>query len=143
MHGFSWLRHFRAREGVASRQYARALISDWIRDGNYKYNPISWKIDILGRRITSWISYSEMLKEGADREFLEKYYQLMVIDINKYRSPLDPPLDPASPLPDTLILVPSSTPFGILTVTFSFDCTFPLPLHLLHGSLIISPYPLH
>ena len=49
----------------------------------------------------------------------------------------------ASPLPDTLILVPSSTPFGILTVTFSFDCTFPLPLHLLQGSLIISPYPLH
>lgn len=77
MHGFSWLRHFRAREGVASRQYARALISDWIRDGNYKYNPISWKMDILGRRITSWISYSEMLKEGADREFLEKFYQLI------------------------------------------------------------------
>ena len=52
-------------------------VSDWIRDGNYKYNPISWKMDILGRRITSWISYSEMLKEGADREFLEKFYQLI------------------------------------------------------------------
>lgn len=77
MHGFSWLRHFKARDGVTSRQYARALVSDWIRDGNNKYNPISWKIDILGRRISAWISYSEMLKEGADREFLENFYKLL------------------------------------------------------------------
>jgi uncharacterized heparinase superfamily protein len=77
MHGFSWLRHFKARDGKTSRQYARALISDWIRDGNDKYNPVSWKIDILGRRISAWISYSEMLKDGADRKFLEKFYQLL------------------------------------------------------------------
>ena len=77
MHGFSWLRHFKARDGKTSRQYARALISDWIRDGNDRYNPISWKIDILGRRISAWISYSEMLKEDADTEFLEKFYKLL------------------------------------------------------------------
>ena len=53
--------------------------------------------------------------------------------MNKYRSPLDPPLEPASPLPDNLILVPSSTPFGILTVTFSLACILPLPLQLLQG----------
>ena len=77
MHGFSWLRHFKARDGVTSRQYARALITDWIRDGHDKYNPISWRIDILGKRLSSWISYSEMLKDGADREFLEKFYKLI------------------------------------------------------------------
>jgi uncharacterized heparinase superfamily protein len=77
MHGFSWLRHFKARDGRTSRQHARALISDWIRDGNEKYNPVSWKIDILGRRISAWIAYSEMLKEGADRKFLEKFYKLL------------------------------------------------------------------
>ncbi len=93
MHGFSWLRHFKARDGNTSRQYARALISDWIRDGNDKYNPVSWKIDILGRRISAWISYSEMLKEGADREFLEKFYKLLTIQskhlnriIQKYKN---------------------------------------------------------
>ena len=36
------------------------------------------------------------------------------IDINKYKSPLEPPLVPASPLPDNLILVPSSTPLEFL-----------------------------
>ena len=40
--------------------------------------------------------------------------------MNKYKSPLAPPLVPASPFPASLILVPSSTPFGIVTDTF-FD----------------------
>ena len=59
--------------------------------------------------------------------------------MKRYKSPFAPPLLPASPFPDNLILVPSSTPFGILTVTFSLPCVFPLPLQLLHGSPIVSP----
>ena len=82
-----------------------------------------------------------LMVENSGKKIIS--YGITSIDMNKYKSPLEPPLDPASPFPATLILVPSSTPFGIFTVTFSFDCTFPLPLHLLHGSLIISPYPLH
>ena len=35
--------------------------------------------------------------------------------MNKYKSPLPAPLDPASPFPESLILVPSSTPLGIVT----------------------------
>ena len=38
--------------------------------------------------------------------------------INRYRSPVTPPLVPASPFPASLILVPSSTPFGIVTDIF-------------------------
>ena len=44
---------------------------------------------------------------------------------NKYKSPLLPPLVPASPLPDNLILVPSSTPFGIVTDSLLEDCFLP------------------
>ncbi len=77
MHGFSWLRHFKAREGRTSRQYARSLIKDWIKSGNNKYNPVSWKIDILGKRISAWISYSDMIKEDADSKFLENFYRLL------------------------------------------------------------------
>ena len=77
MHGFSWLRHFKARDGRASRQYARSLITDWMQSGNNKFSPISWKIDILGRRISAWICYSEMIKEDADRKFLENFSKLL------------------------------------------------------------------
>ena len=63
--------------------------------------------------------------------------------INKYKSPLAPPLIPASPLPANLILVPSSTPFGIVTDTFFEVCLFPCPLQSLHGLVISSPLPAH
>ena len=69
MHGFSWLRHFKARDGKASRQHARSLITHWMKSGNNKFNPVSWQTDILGRRISAWISYAEMIKEDADRTF--------------------------------------------------------------------------
>ena len=63
--------------------------------------------------------------------------------MNKYKSPVVPPLVPASPFPDNLILVPSSTPFGIVTDIFFEACFFPWPLQSLHGFVISSPLPLH
>ena len=77
MHGFSWLRHFKARDGKTSRQYARSLINDWMISGNKNYSPLSWKVDILGRRISAWICYSEMISEDADKIFLEKFFKLL------------------------------------------------------------------
>ena len=40
------------------------------------------------------------------------------IDTKIYKSPLVPPFIPASPFPDNRILVPSSTPLGILANIF-------------------------
>jgi len=77
MHGFSWLRHFKARDGRAARQHARALIIHWIKNGNNKWNNTSWKIDIIGRRISSWIAYADMLQENADRKFIENFFKLL------------------------------------------------------------------
>ena len=62
---------------------------------------------------------------------------------NKYKSPLAPPLVPASPFPASLILVPSSTPFGIVTETFFVVCLFPWPLQSTQGLVISSPLPAH
>ena len=63
--------------------------------------------------------------------------------INKYKSPLAPPLVPASPFPANLILVPSSTPFGIVTDIFFEACLLPWPLQSVHGWVISSPVPWH
>ena len=38
MHGFSWLRHFKARDGRAARQHARSLINNWLKNGHDKWN---------------------------------------------------------------------------------------------------------
>ena len=63
--------------------------------------------------------------------------------INKYKSPVAPPLLPASPFPASLILVPSSTPLGMVTDIFLDVCFLPWPLQSLHGLVISSPLPLH
>src|SRR5210317_2061909 len=75
---------------------------------------------------------SDLLKSSCDFTF-----------INKYKSPVAPPLLPASPLPASLILVPSSTPFGIVTDIFLEVCLLPCPLQSLQGFVISSPLPLH
>ena len=58
-------------------------------------------------------------RSALDKNTLLEDYKKIITEINKYKSPADPPLLPASPLPETLILVPSSTPFGIFTETLS------------------------
>ena len=45
--------------------------------------------------------------------------------MNRYKSPFPAPLDPASPFPASLILVPSSTPLGIVTDNLLDACFFP------------------
>ena len=75
---------------------------------------------------------SDLLKKSCEYTF-----------INKYRSPLPAPLDPASPFPVNLIFVPSSTPFGIVTDSFFDVCFFPCPPQLEHGFVISSPDPEH
>ena len=63
--------------------------------------------------------------------------------INKYKSPVVPPRVPASPFPASLILVPSSTPLGIVTDIFFEVCLLPCPLQSVHGLVISSPLPAH
>ena len=79
MHGFSWLRHFKARDGRAARQHARLLINNWLKNGHDKWNDTSWKIDIIGRRISAWIAYAGMLQENADRKFIENFFKSLTI----------------------------------------------------------------
>ena len=60
-----------------------------------------------------------------------------------YRSPDGEPLSPASPSPESLILVPSSTPGGIVTdKVFSFR-TRPDPEQDLQAIFITCPLPWH
>src|SRR6056300_2035343 len=80
-------------------------------------------------------------KNKFSSDLLNNSWDLILI--NKYKSPLAPPLEPASPLPASLILVPSSTPFGIVTLIFFEFCLIPFPPQSEHGFVISSPLPEH
>ena len=60
-----------------------------------------------------------------------------------YRSPEGPPLIPASPSPESLILSALSTPAGIFIAMVLLVLFLPEPEQILHGSFIVSPEPLH
>ena len=68
MHSFSWLRHLKAKSGSLSRKHARNLILDWIK--NYgRWEEKTWELDVLSRRISSWITNLGFLLAEKDKEF--------------------------------------------------------------------------
>jgi len=53
LHGFGWLRHLRAADSGITRANARALVDEWISHQG-GWNALSWRTDVLARRIISW-----------------------------------------------------------------------------------------
>ena len=68
MNSFFWLRHLKARSGSLARRHARYLIINWIEINN-KWNETSWQIDILDRRVSSWITNISFLLAEKDEDF--------------------------------------------------------------------------
>ena len=67
MSGFAWLRDFRSG-GIASVRCARDLVASWIA-APAPWRPLSWRADIVGRRLMSWCCAADLLLEGADNQF--------------------------------------------------------------------------
>src|SRR5205085_1273622 len=53
MHGFTWLRDFRALGTDAARLRARALVADWI--AHPPSDPLPYRPDVVGARIAAWL----------------------------------------------------------------------------------------
>ncbi len=67
-HSFSWLRHLKARSGPLARKHARYLILDWLKlYKNWKYD--SWELEVLSRRISSWVTNFDFLLAEKDEVF--------------------------------------------------------------------------
>ena len=70
--GFGWLRHLRAADSGIARANSRALIEEWIRLQGRRH-PLAWRIDILSRRIISWLSQAPMILTDADLLFYRRF----------------------------------------------------------------------
>ena len=71
-HSFDWLRDMRAVGTEAARAQARTYMSAWIV-ANQKWHPVSWRPDVLARRICNWLTHAEFVSAGADGDFAEKF----------------------------------------------------------------------
>lgn len=65
LHGFSWLADLFANGSDDARARAGVLLSDWVSH-NRKWQELSWRPDILGERLSAWLSFYEFLTAGQD-----------------------------------------------------------------------------
>src|SRR5439155_15032899 len=69
---FGWLRHLRAAESGITRANARALVDEWIAlQGSF--HPVSWRPEILARRVTNWLSQAPLILHDADDQFYRRF----------------------------------------------------------------------
>ena len=65
----------------SSKKICLSIISKWI-ENNQRYNSDLWEIDILSRRIISWISNSQLTYEEGDKIYKEKFNKIVFKQVN-------------------------------------------------------------
>jgi uncharacterized heparinase superfamily protein len=70
MHGFHWLRHMATAGGPDTRDRIHGLVTDWIA-AQGEWHPLTWRADVLGRRLVAWLCHSSLLLSGAGRQSAE------------------------------------------------------------------------
>ncbi len=69
LHGFGWLAHYAAAGDRESKRAAQAAVHHWIAAHGRGRSSIAWRSNVVGRRIKAWLTYSNLLLDGADPRF--------------------------------------------------------------------------
>ncbi|HXT82262.1 MAG TPA: heparinase II/III family protein [Acetobacteraceae bacterium] len=77
-HSFSWLRDLRALGTDAARLRARALVAEWISAP--PPDPIAYRPDVVGARITAWLGHYDFFAATADDSFRQRLMARLVSD---------------------------------------------------------------
>jgi uncharacterized heparinase superfamily protein len=77
-HGFPWLRDLRALGTDAARLRARHLVNDWMAASQLE--PLAFRPDVVGARITAWLSHYDFFAASADDQFRQRMMSRLVAD---------------------------------------------------------------
>jgi len=91
LHSFEWLRDLRSVGGDRARKVARDMVADWLYDYSKSVNDKSWRIDILGKRLKSWITFYDFFCASADADFRRQYMSSIVRQARYLSNMLDMP----------------------------------------------------
>ena len=69
LHNFFWLFSLDLK---SSKKVTQSVIYNWI-ENNDKYNTKNWELDILSKRIISWLSNSKLTYEDSGDLYKEKF----------------------------------------------------------------------
>lgn len=73
IHGFEWLRDLKTLGGDKGRMAARAMLENWMGQHPH-FEEVSWRPDILGLRLSNWLSSFPFFGESASEAFQEQFY---------------------------------------------------------------------
>ena len=73
LHSFFWLFSLDLK---SSKKITQNIISNWIEE-NYKYKQHIWDLDILSKRIISWISNSKLTYENSETDYKLRFNSLI------------------------------------------------------------------
>lgn len=73
IHGFEWLRDLKTLGGDKGRLAARAMLENWMCQHPH-FDEVSWRPDILGLRLSNWLSSFPFFGESASETFQEQFY---------------------------------------------------------------------
>jgi len=96
LHGFGWLNHLTVAE-EEGRKIACRLVDDWIQRAA-EHGDAAWSLDVLSRRVISWITHSDLVLIDAEADHRNRFMrslgrQLHLLDIQRRE---------AAPGPDNL-----------------------------------------
>ena len=78
LHSFFWLFTLDLK---SSKKITQSILLNWI-ESNQKYNQKNWEIDILSKRIISWISNSKLTYEDSSLDYKKKFNHIIKKQIN-------------------------------------------------------------
>ena len=73
LHGFGWLRHVRADKSTIACNNARWITDQWIALHGNRTRGVAWDIEVVSRRIISWLSHSPVVLQEADSGFYRRF----------------------------------------------------------------------
>ena len=78
LHSFYWLFTIDLK---SSKKITHAIIKNWI-EKNQNYNSDNWEVDILSKRIISWISNSQLTYEDTSEEYKIIFNNIILKQVN-------------------------------------------------------------
>ncbi len=77
LHSFEFLRDLRSVGGDRARRMAREMVASWMNQYAKLSGPTA-RADIMGVRLSSWISFHDFFCASADDQFRENYFTSLV-----------------------------------------------------------------
>jgi len=91
LHSFEWMRDLRSVGGERARRMAREMTDSWLREYSKSVGDKSWRIDILGKRLKSWITFYDFFCSSANDDFRKEYFASLVRQARYLSNTLDVP----------------------------------------------------